>query len=129
LRRFLWLALVACGSPPPVPPRLSDIEQRIFAPNCTFSSCHADSGAGGNLALTAGRAYQQLVSHASDQQQARADGLLRVAPGDPAHSFLLLKLHVIDPKYGDRMPQKAPPLSDQDIASIEQWIADGAQDD
>jgi hypothetical protein len=54
---------------------------------------------------------------------------LRVAPGDPAHSFLLLKLHAIDPKYGGRMPQDAPALSDAEIGSIEEWIFAGAPDD
>lgn len=124
LRFFAPLLLAACASP--VPPRLSAIEQRIFAPNCNFSSCHSDPGAGGNLTLTPGRSFAQLVSHACDQAQAHADGLLRVVPGDPTHSFLLLKLHSIDPKYGDRMPQNSPPLDSTDLSSIEEWIRLGA---
>jgi len=129
LKAALLLVVAACAAPePPVPPQLSAIEERIFVPNCTFSSCHGEGGAGGSLTLTPGQAFAQLVSHACNDAQARADGLLRVAPGDPAHSFLFLKLHAIDLKYGGRMPQDAPPLSDAQIASIEQWIAEGAQD-
>ena len=129
LKAWPLLLLAACGgSEPPVPPQLSAIQQRIFAPNCTFSSCHGEGGAGGNLNLTAGQAFAQLVSHACDNAQARADGLLRVAPGDPAHSFLLMKLHSVDTKYGVRMPQSAPALADAQIASIQQWIASGAAD-
>jgi hypothetical protein len=128
--RLLLLLAVACESPPPpVPPHLSAIQQRIFGPNCTFSSCHADPGPGGNLTLTSGKSFAQLVSHGCDLAQARTDGFLRVAPGDPAHSFLLLKLHSVDPKYGGRMPQDAPALRDSEIASIEQWILNGAPDD
>jgi hypothetical protein len=128
-RAALLLLLLACEKPePPVPPQLSAIQARIFTPNCTFSSCHSDPGAGGDLTLTPGKSFAQLVSHACDLAQANNDGYLRVAPGDPAHSFLLLKLHSIDPKYGGRMPQDAPALSDAEIASIQEWIVEGAQD-
>ena len=113
-----------------MPPHLSDIQRRIFQPNCTFSSCHADPGPGGNLTLTAGKSFAQLVSHECDSAEARADGFLRVAPGDPAHSFLIAKLRSVNPaRYGARMPQDAPPLSESEIASIEQWILNGAPDD
>ena len=131
MRLAALLFAAACGAAEvPVPPHLSAIQSRIFAPNCTFSSCHADPGAGGNLTLTAGKSFAQLVSHQCDLAEARADGFLRVAPGDPAHSFLLAKLHGVNPaRYGARMPQDAPALSDSQIASIEQWIANGAPDD
>ena len=126
LRALALLLAAACTNP--VPPRLSAIEQRIFAPNCAFSSCHSVFGAAGALVLAPGRSFAQLVSHSCAQDAARAEGLLRVVPGDPAHSFLLMKLHTIDPKYGDRMPQNALPLDDSDLSSIEEWIREGAQD-
>ena len=128
LRLPALLCVAACAEA--VPPRLSAIEQRIFAPNCNFSACHSAAGNAGQLVLERGRSFAQLVSHACDQDGARGDGLLRVVPGDPAHSFLVVKLHdPLDPRYGDRMPQKEPPLDARDLASIEQWIRLGANQD
>lgn len=119
---------LACGGPP-VPPRLSAIEQQIFAPNCTFSSCHSSDGHAGNLVLTPGRSRLSLVGRLADRKEAAADGLLRVSPGDPGHSFLVVKLcNPIDPRYGDRMPQGSPQLEARDRKSIERWIEQGALD-
>jgi len=56
--------------------------------------------------------------------------LLRVAPGDPADSFLIIKLTTTssqDPRYGSGMPYPTPgSVCPQTIQTIEQWIDAGA---
>lgn len=122
------LLLIACD--PPVPPKLSAIEQRIFQPNCTFSSCHSELGQAGTMVLEPGKSFANLVGQQSAQTAAHAEGLLRVAPGDVAHSFIVIKLtDPMDPKYGDRMPQHQAPLDGADLGTIEEWIRLGAHDD
>lgn len=130
MRRLLLLcAAAACGSDP-VPPRLSAIEQRIFAPGCAFSSCHSQAAHAGGLILEPGRSFASLVRQSCQQDSAARAGLLRVVPGDPAHSFLITKLRdPVDSAYGARMPEGNLPLEQADLASIEQWIQRGAQDD
>jgi hypothetical protein len=59
---------------------------------------------------------------------------VRVAPYDPDASYLIHKLRGTHlggcvNGAGDQMPQFAPPLQESDIATIEQWILQGAQDD
>jgi hypothetical protein len=131
MRPWLLLSvLFACSSSEPVPPRLSAIEQRIFVPNCTFSSCHSSAGHAGGLVLEPGKSFASLVQQACQQDAALQAKLLRVAPGDPARSFLILKLRdPLDPAYGARMPQGSPALDGTDLASIEEWIRRGAAND
>jgi hypothetical protein len=128
VRLFVLVVLAGCAGP--VPPHLSAIEDRIFAPNCTFSSCHSAFGQAAHLVLVRGRSRASLVDQPSDKPEALEEGLLRVKPGDPDHSFLVMKLR--DPlaaKYGDRMPQHQAPLENSDLAAITEWIRLGAKDD
>lgn len=61
--------------------------------------------------------------------------LRNVVPGDPDSSFLMEK--IVDPAVdplpeqggGDHMPPTIQRLTDEEIASVEQWIRDGAQND
>ena len=113
-----------------MPPHLSAIESQIFAPNCTFSSCHSTFGSAAHLSLVQGKSFASPVNHPCDADVANEDGLKRVVPFDLEHSFLVKKLHdPLDPRYGDRMPQHQAPLDSGDIASIEEWVRRGAQDD
>ena len=60
-------------------------------------------------------------------EAARAAGLLRVAPGDPDHSYLLLKLEgKLGPDEGVQMPLVGGPLPASAIDAIRRWIAAGA---
>ena len=50
-----------------------------------------------------------------------------VIPGDPENSAIVQKLKGTYP-FGTRMPKSGPPFwSDDEIAIVEQWIAEGAQ--
>lgn len=50
-----------------------------------------------------------------------------VIPGDPTNSAIIQKLKGTY-AFGTRMPKSGPPFwSDEEIAIVEQWIAEGAQ--
>jgi hypothetical protein len=91
---------------------------------CT--SCHP--GVNPSLDLRADASYDNLVG-----VRALLDPTLyRVVAGDPAKSFLYLKLGgdpaVADiPAIGTRMPPRAAPIADEDLALVRDWILDGAK--
>ena len=104
-----------------------DIQTQIIDSACSTPSCHGDGSASGSLDLTDGAAYANLVGVPPANEAARAAGLLRVAPGDPDHSYVLLKLEgTLTPGEGARMPLIGPPLPASLIDTIRRWIAAGA---
>ena len=90
----------------------------------TCAACHMTGSEPGNMALHPGAAYKSLVGVASTESK-----LLRVKPGAPQESYLLMKL---DGTYldaggtGGRMPLAAPPLDEATLAKFRDWIAAGA---
>ncbi len=48
-----------------------------------------------------------------------------IVPGDPDASLLIARIEAHEPHR--RMPAEAEPLTDQDIATLRQWISQGAQ--
>lgn len=120
-------------SPSPTPsasPTLSlfaQIQQTIFNPTCTDPFCHDSVGISGNLTLIEGDAYAELVGVEPDNRTARDLGLLRVDPGNPDNSLLLIKLEgPTDPFLGGQMPLGKDPLSAEQIQLVRDWIAAGA---
>lgn len=104
-----------------------DVLQRdIFNQRCLSAGCHNSSAQAGGLNLTEGASYADLVGVAPTNPVALAAGLQRVVPFAPEDSFLLLKLTGPPPGMGTRMPQGSSPLSPQQIAMVQDWIADGA---
>ncbi len=80
----------------------------IFENKCAFSGCHAGSGAGNELDLTAEQAYAALVGQPSSD----TPNMKLVEPGDPLKSYLIMKLFgsrgikgVVMPKGGKRLPK------------------------
>jgi hypothetical protein len=100
-------------------PTLASIQRNVFTPVCT--SCHAGASAPLGLRLEEGASYALLVNAPS----AEVPTVLRVAPGDPAASYLVQKIEGTA-AVGGRMPLNGPPLSADVIAVIRQWIAEGA---
>lgn len=97
----------------------------VFQQACT--SCHQDAvPVGANLlSLEADKAYAQLVNVPARSICAPE---LRVAPGDPDASVLVLKM--AGSTCGDRMPPAAPTYFDQhpdQLETIRSWIDQGAQ--
>ena len=109
---------------------LSALQAQVFTPNCTFSSCHSSGGVAGSLVLEPGKSFANLVNHGSAQTEAAQEKMLRVSPGNPDHSLLLLKLRGdLDARYGRHMPDTGQQLDPGDLDAIAGWIRLGAQDD
>lgn len=102
----------------------TQIQENVFAASCAVSGCHVGPAAPEGLDLSAGAAYDNLVGVASNQ----VPELQRVDPGDPDDSYLVIKLEggnrIADATA--RMPRGRDPLSEDQIATIRSWIADGA---
>jgi hypothetical protein len=131
---FLTLSLGACASEGPTsssgsttdtrtiqanPSFASTIQEIFNRRSCTSASCHGTAQTAG-LDLRTGASYGQLVS-----VQAVSEPSLRVAPGNPDGSYLVIKLEGRQ-AVGDRMPQTGAPLDSIDIANIRNWISQGA---
>lgn len=124
------LLLYGCAGDGPPPSGATSaydtIQQQIFTPHCLSAGCHNGLNQAGNLNLTAGVSYGNLVGVSPTNPVAAAKGLLRVTPFDPNSSFLLTKLTGPGLGEGTRMPQGMSPLPASDINMIRAWIADGA---
>lgn len=76
------------------------------------------------MVLISGRGYASTVNVPSVEMPQ----LMRVAPGDPASSYLYRKI-TGSGITGERMPLQQPPLSDAQIKLIRDWIRRGAPND
>ena len=76
------------------------------------------------MVLSAGRAYANTVGVASVE----VPSLQRITPGDPTNSYLYRKITGAG-ITGDRMPLQQPPLSEDKIALVRDWIRRGAPND
>jgi len=134
---FLSCAIFACvgtgeGVPDPVPddsavPRtFDDIQAMIFDPACA-TQCHRGGAAPKGLSMEARLAFDQLVNVPSVE----LPEMMRVAPGRPEESFLIVKVASGDRRrVGARMPRNGPPfLSSRQVRALRLWIRDGATED
>ncbi len=99
---------------------------RDIAPllNARCASCHLTGQEDGNLALHPGAAWASLVNVPSVESS-----LMRVKPGSPKESYLLLKLegnHLDAGGTGRQMPLDGTPLDATALERIRSWIAGGA---
>jgi cysteine-rich repeat protein len=114
------------ASPTATSPTLVTVQQRIFSPKCTDAICHGDARMG-DLWLEEGQSFSSLVGALPVNAFAGENGLLRVDPGDPDNSFLILKLAgPSDSRFGSRMPLASLPLSEEELQLVRAWIAGGA---
>lgn len=111
------LATASCKEPP----TLSQIEQRIIARSCVSSSCHSSDSPAGGLDLK-NAVHDHLVNARSFEVPTK----MRVVPGDPDASFFFEKIISDTPTTGRRMPIASPPLPDEEIEMIREWIVSGA---
>jgi hypothetical protein len=128
----LGLAGFACGSKggsdgstPTVRSQFSSIQQEIFNASCNAPSCHG-SGVKGGLSLIEANSYQQLTGTVSTLDKKNLPPFLRVKPGSPDSSFIIVKLTAPDTSQGEIMPKGSDRLSQDKIDAIRQWILDGA---
>ena len=89
--------------------------------DCHFAPPPTPSG---NLDLTSGISWGQLVKHLSSQDSS----IFRVVPNHPEQSLLFQKINCDTPAVGVRMPFGFPSdtLSPEQQALIYDWIAEGA---
>src|SRR5688572_19593695 len=95
------------GSPIDPNATFTRLQNEIFTPTCAQLGCHDSLGQQSQMVLTSGRAYASTVGVTSVE----LPSLRRIAPGDPANSYLYRKITGAG-ITGDRMPQGLPPLSD-----------------
>jgi hypothetical protein len=98
------------------PVSFAEIQNKVFSVYCT--SCHSDPGASGDLNLSAGQTYANLVNVGGI-----STGLLRVKPGKSDSSLLVMRIKNIGglsvmPPIGE-LPQPY-------IDLIVRWIDEGA---
>lgn len=92
----------------------------IIQENC---GCHRSGSPSAGLNMTDAAAYNSLVGQPS------SNGLNYVTPGDPEQSYMAHKIqgtHVAAGGAGSMMPLGGD-LSNADVATIVEWISDGAQ--
>lgn len=99
--------------------------QAIFSGSCIFCHNGSTTDLPGAQDLRPGMSRASIVG-VDSVECASMGGRKRIAPGDPANSYLLDKVKGIDLCAGTQMPPSGSPLSTDQIAAIEAWIAAGA---
>ncbi len=105
-------------------PSFSGDIQPILDQRCSIGGCHSLATAQAGLTLATGASYASLVGVASTLRPQ----YLRVAPGDAENSWLI-RMISDDPaaRFGhQRMPLSSLPLTPNQIATITNWIEQGA---
>lgn len=115
------------GDPRPQDPvtagTFASLADGIFTPRCATAACHGGDPSPAPTSFDRALAWGQLVDVSASQDPT----LKLVAPGDPARSYLVLKLRRQGSPATDMPP--GDPLTEAEILSIEAWIANGAPND
>ena len=90
----------------------------IFAQSCARVGCHAGSDA--QMGMNLGR--ETFVGHTVGEPSRERPDLAIVDPGNPDSSYLVMKVRGHEDIVGAPMPFTGTRLSEQEIASIEDWI-------
>jgi hypothetical protein len=133
LLTVLATATAACGTPETAEdPTFEALVERVLAPSCTFSSCHANPTNAAALDLSPQRACDTLVNQPSCLFPDR----MRIVPGHPEDSFFFHKLagqaleEAPTGSCGTQtnvlMPYGAAALPDDELQLVHNWIAAGA---
>ena len=88
------------------------------------ATCHLTGQEAGNMALHSDGTYASVVNVPSIESK-----LLRVKPGFPKQSYLMLKLegkHLDAGGSGQRMPLAQSPLDEATLGKLRDWITAGA---
>lgn len=108
----------------PPAPTLTSIQNSIFNSSCAISGCHLGANSPRGLDMSPGESWSNLVN----VQSSGLPTTIRVVPGDPDNSYLIMKMEGAPGIVGLQMPQGRDPLSDSQIEAIREWIAAGALD-
>jgi Bacterial Ig-like domain len=104
----------------PITADFQSIQDNVFTPIC--SKCHIGASAPEGLQLDAAHSFNLLVGVPSAEEPK----LLRVKPGNPDESYMVLKIEGAAGIAGNQMPLGETPLPQATIAAIRQWISNGA---
>jgi hypothetical protein len=104
---------------------LAAVQEQVFNQSCALSGCHVGSQAPMGLVLSTGQAHSNTVGVRSVQ----VPDLFRIEPGNPGESYLVMKVEGTPGIVGGRMPLGIPPLTDEAIALLRDWILAGAPAD
>lgn len=99
-----------------------EIQSTIFTPICM--ECHGVIGGSAGLSLAAPGSFANIVGVSSTQ----VSSLSRISPNDPDNSYLVQKIEGIA-AVGGQMPLGGPPLPQESIDLVRQWVTDGALPD
>ncbi len=105
-----------------------ELMTEVLVPTCAGSFCHKpDPPPAAPMSLEPAVAYRELVNAPSDQRP----GMMRIAPNDPANSWVLVKLKadLATAAGTTRMPLNKPELSPALVEQLENWINRGAPND
>ena len=121
-------AILLCGcehadplQPGDFAPTLASVQENIFNRSCALSGCHAGPGAQQGLDLSEGQARDNLVNVPSRE----VPSILRVSPGNPDASYIVMKIEGASGIQGQRMPLGGM-LTPDEIALVRDWIEGGA---
>lgn len=92
----------------------------ILQGSCARTGCHAGANAQMGLSLQEADFVAQTVDVSSRERP----GTELVEPGAPDSSYLVQKIRGDAGITGARMPMTGSPLTDSQIATIEQWVRD-----
>lgn len=91
------------------------------------STCHGGTTPPGHVSYDRLRAPADVYASLVDAPPANAPaGYKLVAPGDRAHSWLLVKVEGGNGAYGFPMPLGEPPLCAATLETLRSWIDSGA---
>ena len=112
----------ASSTPPPAAPTLTQLKSSAFT---VCSGCHTGGGTSlpASMDLTPANIYASIVGVTSVQKPA----LMRIKPGDPDNSYVVLKLEGAAGIFGARMPFGGPYLDQATIDQVRAWVTAGAQ--
>ena len=102
------------------------VQAVVFTPQCAIAGCHGGpaSAAQEGMPLGEGLSYEAIVGVPSKQMPS----LLRVAPFDPASSYLVRKITPGSAIAGEPMPFGAS-ITDEDRRLVRDWVVRGAPRD
>lgn len=124
---FVWSVLLTWAAAAPAGARDSSVQGRaelekqvveIFSRNCARAGCHTGSSPMMGLKLT----KEEFRARTINQPSTEKPGLMRIKPGHPDSSYLVMKILGEKEIIGSRMPFGRDPLSPNEIATIVEWI-------
>jgi hypothetical protein len=103
--------------------KFSEIQKNILTPTCALAGCHLGSNAQGNLDLSEGKSYSNIVN----VQSLLFPSYKIIVPGNKEQSLLYL---AVDYKFSQlQMPLTGSKLDQYLIDSLGVWIDKGAPND